>query len=141
MLPLVFIDTNVLGEEFTLSGRTPVPSVSHRSAVIAHLLAFLKTAKLWSRFAMAVVLFSFIPSARADDGDDFANNLFSDLAPILALFGEQVAKQFLSESSGRADDILFAMAPLGVITAIVSAIRVTGHPWLKTICQIGRAHV
>lgn len=138
MLPLVFIDTNVLGEEFTLSGRTPVPSVSHRSAVIAHLLAFLKTAKLWSRFAMAVVLFSFIPSARADDGDDFANNLFSDLAPILALFGEQVAKQFLSESSGRADDILFAMAPLGVITAIVSAIRVTGHPWLKTIVGRGK---
>ena len=31
-----------------------------------------------------------IPSVLADPGDDFSNNLFSDLAPILALFGEQV---------------------------------------------------
>ena len=27
-----------------------------------------------------------------DDGKDFSNNLISDLAPILALFGEQVFK-------------------------------------------------
>lgn len=29
-------------------------------------------------------------------GDEFSNNLFSDLAPLLTLFGEQVTKQFLS---------------------------------------------
>jgi hypothetical protein len=34
------------------------------------------------------------------DGNDFANNLFSDLAPLLTLFGEQVTKQFLSMSMG-----------------------------------------
>ena len=72
-----------------------------------------------------------------DDGDDFSNNLFSDLAPILALFGEQVAKQFMSQSMGWADNIIFAMAPLGIITAIVGAIRVGGPVWLKAI--IGRA--
>ena len=38
---------------------------------------------------------------------------------------------------GWADNIIFAMAPLGVITAIVSAIRVGGPTWLKAI--IGRA--
>ncbi|KAI5839632.1 hypothetical protein DFP73DRAFT_613353 [Morchella snyderi] len=87
----------------------------------------------------AVVFLSLIPTARAsDDGDDFANNLFSDLAPILALFGEQVTKQFLSESSGWADNILFAMAPLGVITGVVSAIRVAGHPWLKALVGRGK---
>ena len=31
-----------------------------------------------------------IPFVSADAGDDFSNNLFTDLAPILALFGEQV---------------------------------------------------
>ena len=31
-----------------------------------------------------------IPLVSADAGDDFSNNLFTDLAPILALFGEQV---------------------------------------------------
>ncbi|KAF3918022.1 Ankyrin-2 [Orbilia brochopaga] len=60
---------------------------------------------------------------RADPGDDFSNNLFSDLAPLLALFGEQVAKQFLSQSLSWLDSVIFAMAPLGIITAIVSAIR------------------
>ena len=38
---------------------------------------------------------------------------------------------------GWADNILFAMAPLGVITAIVGAIRVAGPPILKAL--VGRA--
>jgi hypothetical protein len=75
--------------------------------------------------------------AVAESGNDFSNNLFSDLAPVLALFGEQVAIQFMSQSMGWADNIIFAMAPLGIITAIVVAIRVGGPEWLKAI--IGRA--
>jgi hypothetical protein len=35
------------------------------------------------------------------DGSSFSNNLFSDLAPLLTLFGEQVTKQFLSQSVCR----------------------------------------
>lgn len=49
-----------------------------------------------------------------------------------------MTKQFLSESSGIADCILFSMAPLGVITAIVSVIRVAGQPWLKAIVGRGK---
>ncbi|KAJ3455528.1 hypothetical protein MRS44_017010 [Fusarium solani] len=45
--------------------------------------------------------------------------------------------QFMSQSMGWADNIIFAMAPLGIITAIVGAIRVGGPSWLKAI--IGRA--
>ncbi|PNP60633.1 hypothetical protein FNYG_14636 [Fusarium nygamai] len=45
--------------------------------------------------------------------------------------------QFMSQSMGWADNIVLAMAPLGIITAIVSAIRVGGPSWLKAI--IGRA--
>ncbi|KAF5712779.1 ankyrin repeat [Fusarium mundagurra] len=74
---------------------------------------------------------------RADSGDDFSNNLFSDLAPLLALFGERVTMQFLSQSMGWADCIILAVAPLGIITTIVSAIRVDGPAWLKAI--IGRS--
>jgi len=43
----------------------------------------------------------------------------------------------MSESLGWSDNIIFAMAPLGIITAIVGAIRVGGPTWLKAI--IGRA--
>lgn len=43
----------------------------------------------------------------------------------------------MSQSMGWADNIILAMAPLGIITAIVGAIRVGGPSWLKTI--IGRA--
>jgi len=69
-------------------------------------------------------------------GDEFSNNLFSDLAPLLTLFGEQVTKQFLSMSLGWADNILLAMGPLGIMTVIVSAIRVGGVRQLKAI--VGR---
>jgi hypothetical protein len=40
-------------------------------------------------------------------------------------------------SEGWLDHIIFAMAPLSIITAIVGAIRVGGPPWLKAV--IGRA--
>lgn len=79
-----------------------------------------------------------ISLAKADGGDDFSNNFATDIAPLLALFGENVAKQFMADSMGWTDNIIFAMAPLGIITAIVGAIRVSGRPkWLKSV--IGRA--
>ncbi|KAG9380267.1 hypothetical protein A1F94_009162 [Pyrenophora tritici-repentis] len=70
-------------------------------------------------------------------GDDFINNLGSDLAPLLTLFGEQVTKQFLTMSLGWADNILLAVGPLGIITIIVSAIRVGRVSILKAL--VGRA--
>lgn len=45
--------------------------------------------------------------------------------------------QFMSQSTGWFDNIVLAMAPLGIITTIVGAIRVGGPTWLKAI--IGRA--
>jgi hypothetical protein len=55
----------------------------------------------------------------------------------LALFGEQFARQFMSESLTWLDHIIFAMAPLGILTAIVGAIRVSGPAWARAF--IGRA--
>ncbi|PGH14988.1 hypothetical protein AJ79_02668 [Helicocarpus griseus UAMH5409] len=78
-----------------------------------------------------------IQGVAADGGDDFSNNLFSDLAPLLALFGERFTMQFMSQSMGWADNIVLAMAPLGIITVVVVAIRVGGPSWLKAI--VGRA--
>ncbi|KAI8717145.1 hypothetical protein NCS52_00789300 [Fusarium sp. LHS14.1] len=75
--------------------------------------------------------------ARADPWDDFANNLFSDLAPLLALFGERATMQFMSQSLGWEDCVILALAPLGIITILVSAIRVGGPTWLKAV--VGRA--
>lgn len=73
----------------------------------------------------------------ADWWDDFSNNLATDLSPLLALFGEQVTQQFLSESTSVVDNFIFAMAPLGIVTAVVSVIRVCGGPALRAF--IGRA--
>ncbi|KAG0643608.1 hypothetical protein HOY80DRAFT_916132 [Tuber brumale] len=84
-----------------------------------------------------IIFLVLTPQALAADGADFSNNLFSDLAPVLALFGEQVSKQFLSQSLTWLEDVIFAMAPLGIVTAIVSAIRVGGPNWLKAV--VGRA--
>jgi hypothetical protein len=58
-----------------------------------------------------LILWAFLPttSGLAEDGDDFSDNLFSDLAPLLALFGEQVAKQFMAGSLGWSDNIIFSM--------------------------------
>jgi hypothetical protein len=70
-------------------------------------------------------------------GQEFSNNLLSDLAPLLTLFGEQVTKQFLSMSMGWADNLLIALGPLGIMTILVSTIRVGGTQRLKAL--VGRA--
>lgn len=92
---------------------------------------------------MTIVVFSLFGLAHAASDsparawDDFTNNFATDIAPLITLFGEQVTKQFLSESTGFLDNIIFGMAPLGILTAVVSAIRVYGWPGLKAF--IGRA--
>ena len=83
-------------------------------------------------------LLCLITGTKADDfWENFANNLATDLAPLIQLFGEAVTKQYLSESLDIWDNIIFACAPLGILTAVVSAIRVCGSPSLKAF--IGRA--
>ncbi|KAF5698866.1 pfs ankyrin repeats & 6-phosphofructo-2-kinase, partial [Fusarium mundagurra] len=73
----------------------------------------------------------------ADDLSDFSNNLATDIGPLLALFGDSMTRQYLSESTYYLDYFIFAMAPIGIITAIISAIRVCGHPSLRAF--IGRS--
>jgi hypothetical protein len=75
-------------------------------------------------------------TAASSTADDFVNNFLSDLAPLLALFGDQATKQFLSLCTGWADNIILAMGPLGILTIIVSAIRLSNLKWLKAL--IGR---
>lgn len=57
---------------------------------------------------------------------NFQNNLFTDFAPLLSLFGDEITKQFLSTSMGWEDAILLGIAPIGIMTAIVCAIRIGG---------------
>ncbi|KAK7413130.1 hypothetical protein QQX98_008016 [Neonectria punicea] len=67
----------------------------------------------------------------------FANaESLGDLVPILALFGERITLQFMGQALGWADCVAVAMAPLGIITVLVGAIRVGGPTWLKAV--VGR---
>jgi hypothetical protein len=75
--------------------------------------------------------------AGPEDWNDFTNNFATDLAPIIVLFGEQASKQFLSESTNYWDNIIFGIAPIGIITAVVSVVRLYGNASLKAF--IGRA--
>ena len=59
-----------------------------------------------------------------------------DLGYVLALFGDLPTKQFLATSLGWADNVVLAIGPIGVLTIVVSAIRVAGYGWLKAL--IGR---
>jgi hypothetical protein len=65
---------------------------------------------------------------------DFAGNT---ACRLLALFGQDFANHFLSQSPSWLDSIIFAVGPLGVPAAIIAAIRVGGPPFLKG--AIGRA--
>ncbi|KAJ5725848.1 uncharacterized protein N7483_007205 [Penicillium malachiteum] len=89
---------------------------------------------------MNVTLFlilSLVPCVLADGWEDFTNNLATDLAPLITLFGERLTKQFLSESTSLVDNFIFALSPLGVLTAVVSVIRICGSSSLRAF--VGRA--
>ncbi|KAM0479862.1 hypothetical protein ACHAPX_004439 [Trichoderma viride] len=86
---------------------------------------------------IAFLVFCLSIPVHADGWDDFSNNLATDLAPFLALFGEQTTKQYLSESITLLDYYIFSIAPIGILTAVISAIRVCGSPSLRAF--IGRA--
>lgn len=68
--------------------------------------------------------------------DAFTSSLLSNIAPLTTLFGEQVSKQFLSQMAGIEDCITFSMAPIGVLTAVVSTIRLTSTKRLRAF--VGR---
>jgi hypothetical protein len=78
-----------------------------------------------------------LPLVRADGWDDFSNNLATYLPPSPALFDERITKQYLSESITHPHYFIFAVAPMSILTAVVSAIRVCGSPSLRAF--IGRA--
>lgn len=56
------------------------------------------------------------------DRDAFGVGIINDFGPLLSLFGERFTQQYLSFSTSWLDSVIFAMEPLGVITAI------TGKP-------------
>lgn len=74
-------------------------------------------------------------AAAAGGLDDFSNNLATDLGPLLALFGEKMTMQYLRESTSFLDYFIFAMGPIGVITAMVSTIRVCGSSPLRAFVE------
>ncbi|KAF1953039.1 hypothetical protein CC80DRAFT_451452, partial [Byssothecium circinans] len=76
-------------------------------------------------------------TVNGDNVGDFSNNLASDIGPLLALFGEKMTIQYLSESTTFLDYFIFAMAPIGIITGIVSTIRLCGHASIRAF--IGRS--
>ncbi|PMD34532.1 hypothetical protein L207DRAFT_121736 [Hyaloscypha variabilis F] len=86
---------------------------------------------------MFLILALGVGGAFASEVNDFTNNLATDLGPLLTLFGEGMTKQYLSESTTFVDYLIFAMAPIGIITALVSVIRVCGDRSLRAF--IGKA--
>lgn len=74
---------NVKSVDIFESGKFPTRNLSLH--VIRYMLC------LPSKLFAALVFVARIPFVAAmEAGDDFSNNLFSDLAPLLTLFGEQV---------------------------------------------------
>ena len=70
------------------------------------------------------------------DKENFANNAFTDFAPLLTLFGDEVTKQYLATSMGVADAVMLGIAPIGIMTILVSAVRISGNRLMKSL--VGR---
>jgi hypothetical protein len=67
---------------------------------------------------------------------NLAEQVVGVFTAALALFGEQVMRQFLSTTRGWRDYLLLASGPLGVIPITINGIRIAGPEWMKVL--IGR---
>lgn len=109
-------------EDFDFSSDRPQGIFKHKQWIKLRSFPSIFSKLRVLRTFIIIVLTSRIPLASAlADGDDFSNNLFSDLGPILALFGEQVAKQFMAGSLGWSDNIIFAMVSSSEVLSIHEA--------------------
>jgi hypothetical protein len=88
-------------------------------------------------YLLPIFFIGVVADPGADDLAEFSNNLATDVGPLLVLFGESMTKQYLSESTSFLDYFIFAMAPIGLLTAIVSTIRLCGHSSFRAF--IGRS--
>jgi hypothetical protein len=73
------------------------------------------------------------PGSSNFDVGSLINGLFTDFAPLLGLFGNEITKQYLATSMGWGADILLALAPIRIMTVLVSAIHISGYPLMKSI--------
>jgi hypothetical protein len=74
---------------------------------------------------VAFLFVSLWPATTAAGGplDDFSNDHATDLGPRLALFGDSMTKQYLSEMTSALDYIIFALAPIGIVKGEIPLTR------------------
>ncbi|KAL2797285.1 hypothetical protein BJX66DRAFT_298056 [Aspergillus keveii] len=63
--------------------------------------------------------------------DSTAKNFISGVTVLISLFGRDATNRFLSQSVSIFDWLIFALAPLGVPTAIIAVIRTSQMQFLK----------
>ncbi|KAF2995700.1 hypothetical protein E8E13_003650 [Curvularia kusanoi] len=115
-------------------------NISVRSFSLAHQPDELTTTFQSPRIDNSSAVLMTLSSSVADSEKqaEFALDLFSDIAPLLALFGDEFAKQFASESLTWVDHLISAMVPLGILTTIRGAIRVQGPRIVRSFIGRGR---
>ena len=74
-------------------------------------------------------------SAITNSGDAWAS-LVANIAPLLALLGEKHVKAYFKTMSRQSHFMLYAVSPIGLVTAVVTVIRLRGSPLMKRV--IGR---
>ena len=76
-----------------------------------------------------------IPSI--DNAQDAWSDLISGVAPLVMLVGERVTKQHLRESMTRVEYYMLGASPLGLVTSMVSMLRLASIPFVARL--IGRS--
>lgn len=110
--------------------------------VLARLLTLLNIAKIVQGYPLGLESVSLDewPTKRGisiDNAQDEWATLIAGVAPLVLLVGERVTKQHLRESSARADYYLLGASPFGLVTSVISLLRLVSLPMVNRL--IGRS--
>jgi hypothetical protein len=78
---------------------------------------------------------SFSPAPIPESSDVWAT-IIANVAPIMALVGERNAKEYMRSAASRHQFLPLATAPLGILSIMIGAIRLSGSGFLRRL--IGR---
>lgn len=77
-----------------------------------------------------------IDNSAIQNSADAWTGLVANIAPLLILIGERHVKAYFKTMSSQSHYLLYAASPIGLVTAIVTLVRLHGTPLMKRI--IGR---
>lgn len=113
-----------------------IRSTCRLGQMLSQSYALAARARLEALLILALACNTIAAASPVSSSSDVWSALVANIAPLLVLVGEKHVKAYFKNMCRASHHLLFASAPIGLVTAVTTLIRLNGTPMLKRM--IGR---